>query len=566
VLRLDVLELPPRGSAAAAHDQIVGMVKIWPFVSRPTWRAASAEECADLAVDALRRRGRLGMVDPDRVHLHLMWFGGWDPTLPAEKAGVAPVFFHPDDSLRGAAREALPNDYFRTPWYNAGIAVGQEWMRAFAARYRQRQGQIPNIPSPETVTFDTESLVFPEDFPTLCKLFDALRADPRWNDPAWPVNSAGQTLAQAYEAAGSPAYSPERGPTFMGQVSGQPVNNIEFSIWYRNLTFSARAYALDRVVRVPLTSVFPGVRYGDVCSRTFDGVHDTQRPPFGFRLPRGQSWDWWRMQTTGYADYDVIYLYDVWSVRPEPGQSPWDRSVRVNRDTLEAMLFSSAPGRPGPRWGAMMPWVQFPGQDSGADTHAPNPAEVSRMLRTLVHLGVTRAMVFVEERNDRPEGWDGLVEALDGATSSWVRSATLAGGRELDPALLRRADWQLAEIPASETGRVTLEATLATTHREPLVTGSHMIVTAELRQTNPPMKGVRLEAQNPATGAWVELGDLPAEVLRAPNRVLGEWRRPWAEALPLIADDGTLRVRLTILGGSPDRPAAVDLLSAMREP
>ena len=555
--------LAPLPADLRQHPNLTAMVKLWPFVGDRDWRAATPEEAADIAVTTIRRRVREGSLPPGRLHLHMTWFGTGDPTMEPKYDQVARVLFHPDDALAPTFAGQPLADYFRTPWHAHGVEAGRDWMRRFTAQFARRQAQVPNIPNPAWVTFDTESLAFPEDFAALCRLFDALKADPRYDDPRSPVAHTGRTLKALYDAAGSPRYTPQRAADFRGTHADEAFDNVAFSNFYRTLACDARAAAIDDAVRTPLTQAFPGVRYGDVASRTFDGVDDPATPPFGPRVPRGQSYAWWRMTTTGPGDADVIYFYDVWNAAPRPAESHWDAVIREHRATLEAMIHAPAPNGQPPRHRSIMPWILLPGQESGANTHRPDGAETRAMLRLLVAHGVPEILVFATDPAARDHAhWDALVTALDDATASVVtRVDVLAGTPAIapDPDLLARANWDLLPVTLDADGRAAIEITLATR----LAGRDRARVTLEFRAPGPALASAALDAWDFAASAWRPLGSAAAADLARPGRVRLD--RVLSDAGGLLSPAGDARLRVTFTGAASTEAGGLDFVAITGE-
>lgn len=561
---LTLYSLAPLPAELRGNPRIVAMVKLWPFVEEPAWRAATPEEAADLAITTIRRRVREGSLPADRLHLHMTWFGTWDPTLKPEYANVARVLFHPEDALPEQFGGAALAEHYRTLWHPKGVAEGRAWMERFVRQYARRRAQVPNIPNPALVTFDTESPAFPEDFSTAARLFDAMRADPRYADPAFPVARTGRTLKALYEAAGAPRYTAAKYADFRGTHEGAAYDNLGFSDFYRTLACDARAAAIDDSVRGVLSAAWPGVRYGDVASRTFDGAESPAAPPFGPRVPQGQSYAWWRMATTGPADFDVAYFYDIWNPTRRTDESHWDSVLRMHRATLEAMIFSPAPNRPAPRSEVVMPWILLPGQESGKQTHQPDEADTRRMLRLLVALGIREAMVFgTDPAAKAAANWRALAGALGDATASVVRAARVtigpANGPQPDPALLRRALWDLWPLAWAHGGEAQAEIDLDTT----LAGRERLVLTVEC-SAPAGLRGLTLEAFDSAAGAWRGAGAATPADLRRGGRVILEYHAA-GDGAALIDAAGGARLRVTARGDPAGLPVAIDYAAVAGE-
>jgi hypothetical protein len=560
VLTLFPRESPPAGQPA--HPRILPMVNVWPFVSRPDWRAATAEEAADLTIDVIRSRVRTRTLPADALHLHLKWFGVHDPTLRPEYGNIARLFFHPDDALPETFGGQPLASNFRTPYFKNGIAAGRAWLEAYIARYQRRQQQVPNIPDPAFISLDTEALPYPEEFPELCRLFDALMADARSGDPAWAIPGTGKTLKQLYAEAGSPVYSPDRPQDFRGESGGQRVDNLGFAIFYRNMVWSARAKALDEAIRPALARAWPKARYGDVCSRTFDGQMVADVPPFAPRNPMGQSWGWWPITTTGHADADIIYIYDIWNIPPAEGESRWDMVMRVQRHTLEAMIHSPSPRDPAPRPRAIAPWILLPGQSSGNNAYLPNRDDTRRMLRLLAAKGLPEAMVFMDGTAARDGGlWTDLREALDEADSCRViRASQLTPPEDADADLLRRSNWERLPVRLDGAGNGGVEATLATTHAG----RNHLLVAVELLNQPGAVRSIRVEGFDHAANAWTAIAEASAAQLGMPNRLIMEQAVVGDAARRMVDAAGMVRVRVLVSQSPGSAPVEVDLVQVTR--
>lgn len=422
--------LGPMAAAGVAGVADEGLPRIWtwspptgPAARHPSLRAlvkfsinanSNPATIADLICDQIVARGLA--TDEIAIMIH--------------NYGRGTLVGNPLDAMQGTG--LAPELERGTPWTANGVAAMSAWTDAFIARYQARQA-ADGVPAPARFHMDSELRL-----PALCYLpniapcwgtaplevFDAMRADPRWNTEPLRMNPGlvpmPRTMAELYEAAGSPPYDPS--------LTRDAAVNRAWSAWWDGVMRESVDGAFEAAFYSRVKAAWPGVLASEFAqSMRLDGGIEPDGSTRGYI-----DFEWWNegwMPAThwcGRADLQAPAFY-VFGETFVDGSRPFmDEQMRLHRANLDACLHSFGGVAPA----EITPWVTMPGValpygESPATSRSYANDEFLRIVALFRSRGIDEFMVWPGVGDAT---WTAATDAVDAVWSPRLAVAEAAVG------------------------------------------------------------------------------------------------------------------------------------------
>ena len=473
--------------------------------------------------------------------------------------GRGSLAYNPSDALIGSG---LPDSLARgVPWMNHGVATMSAWTDSFIARYKQRQ-ITDGVPSPSRFHMDCELRL-----PALCYLpdvsacwangpmqvFAAMQLDARWNSEQLRMKPENvptlQTAAQAYIAAGSPAFD-------VNQPRDAAINRA-WSSWWDGFTREAVDGALDEALYSRVAAAWPGAMCSEFAeSMRLDGGTEPDGSVRGYVDFEWWNQGWMRSRWCGRASLQAPAFYVFGETFVDLSRPFMDEQMRLHRANLDACLHSFG----GASATDITPWVTLPGillpyGESPATNIAYLNDEFLRIAALFKSRGIEEFMLWPSTSSST---WHSVGRSIDAAWSTELSGAEIASGTSDIPLVLGAS---VAERVASNltSGKNGIEAVMTFTSSAVTACSSAGSLWIAIESRAGSASDWTVDARASAAVPWSRVASYAQSAESSDAR----WIGPIAAA-GLVANDGSFEVRLRT--SNPATSLAVDLIQAIRVP
>lgn len=473
--------------------------------------------------------------------------------------GRGSLAYNPSDALIGSG---LPDSLARgVPWTSHGVVTVSAWTDSFIARYKQRQ-ITDGVPSPSRFHMDCELRL-----PALCYLpnvsecwangpmqvFAAMQLDARWNSEQLRMKPANvptlQTAAQAYIAAGSPAFD-------VNQPRDAAINRA-WSSWWDGFTREAIDGALDEALYSRVAAAWPGAMCSEFAeSMRLDGGTEPDGSVRGYVDFEWWNQGWMRSRWCGRASLQAPAFYVFGETFVDLSRPFMDEQMRLHRGNLDACLHSFG----GASAADITPWVTLPGiplpyGESPATNIAYLNDEFLRIAALFKSRGIEEFMLWPSTSSST---WHSVGRSIDAAWSTELSGAEIASGTSNIPLVLGAS---VADRVASNltSGKNGIDAVMTFTSSAVTACSSAGSLWIAIESRAGSASDWTVDARASAAVPWSRVASYAQSAASSDAR----WIGPIAAA-GLVANDGSFEVRLRT--SNPATSLAVDLIQAIRVP
>lgn len=548
----------PRGLSNGEIGTTLGTYNMVPLVRLPVNGYVTGSAYLQAIAPELRARGA------GKIAITMQNYGRRNSAHGGDVFFALP--FHEDDAIVkdcnpscGATpcKTLSPTERLHSWWKGAGIAETREWFEDFAQAYVSD----PTLPRPSRFHFDNEFFI--ADWGQLSVFDVMLRCDPRAGTET--VTGFETTLRGVYAAAGSPAYccSLPSGPD-------HPQNRAWVN-WHHGVNsmlsegaMEASTYdVIDRWWNDQDGAMLPRVLTSDYyASCRIDEAHALTHT--------GRQGSTWlnNMRWQGKASLQAPFLYEVACEHRVGTESPWDASVRVNRNNLEACIESFGGGHQH----ELTPWIALPKNEGESHYYCvdgpfdlpelsyPAKEDTRRLLMLLRSKDIQEFMIWSGNDINLAPNWRRVQDAIDQVWGASLLRANVTTGRVVSEEASLADDVRFALKDAAvladdeTTGTLVVEAGFGTSFRN--VPESLQVVV----ESTAGIAGVigRVELRMPTTGTWVPVGPW-FDVATFGN---GQRRVCVDGASRYLGADGAVQARVTYrrIGGGSGFSVQLDLI------